>query len=441
MKFFSSTIIALIANASLVQAFVPSPSFTKPTLTGGALSAVDPSMFHDLPQHIDSMQTAFSSLMISDEEITAAATAVADVANSAASVAADTATATSDAAVAAADGNGWFGFLVGPIEGLLQIVHSVLVAVGIDANAWGVSIVALTLVIKALTYPLTKAQLESTTKMQMLQPAIKDIQAKYASNPEVMNQKVAEFYQTNEVNPLAGCLPAIVQLPVFIGLYRAVLTLAKEDKLNEPFLWLPSLEGPVYGADPASATSWLFSGWQNGVPSLGWEDTIAFLTIPVFLVLSTTVSQKLSLPKDPTPEQKAQQDNIVLKLLPLLFGYFSISVPAALGVYWVTNNIVTTLLTLQIKSSLEANPPVAAAGGGADASSVMDTPVNTFTPAPMREKPSGFASSTAFSDDITPITPMDAEIVESDEFTTGEVPRAPPSPSKKKRKGKKKKRN
>jgi len=95
----------------------------------------------------------------------------------------------------------------------------------------------------------------------MLQPAIKDIQAKYASNPEVMNQKVAEFYQTNEVNPLAGCLPAIVQLPVFIGLYRAVLTLAKEDKLNEPFLWLPSLEGPVYGADPASATSWLFSGW------------------------------------------------------------------------------------------------------------------------------------------------------------------------------------
>jgi len=168
MKFFSSTIIALIANASLVQAFVPSPSFTKPTLTGGALSAVDPSMFHDLPQHIDSMQTAFSSLMISDEEITAAATAVADVANSAASVAADTATATSDAAVAAAaDGNGWFGFLVGPIEGLLQIVHSVLVAVGIDANAWGVSIVALTLVIKALTYPLTKAQLESTTKMQV----------------------------------------------------------------------------------------------------------------------------------------------------------------------------------------------------------------------------------------------------------------------------------
>jgi len=217
------------------------------------------------------------------------------------------------------------------------------------------------------------------------------------------------------------------------------LSLARENKLNEPFLWLPSLEGPTYGADPASATSWLLSGWQNGTPSLGWEDTIAFLTLPVFLVLSTAVSQKLSLPKNPTPEQKAQQDNIVLKLLPLLLGWFSISVPSALGVYWVTNNIVTTLLTLQIKSSLESNPPVVATGGGTTSSSVMDTRATTFTPAPIRDKPAGFASSAPdFSDDITPITPMDAEIVDSEDFDAGEVPRAPGSPSKKKKKKRKK---
>jgi hypothetical protein len=65
-----------------------------------------------------------------------------------------------------------------------------------------------------------------------------------------MNQKIADLYKENEVNPLAGCLPSFLQIPIFIGLYRAVLTLAKDGALDEPFLFLPSLEGPTYGADP-----------------------------------------------------------------------------------------------------------------------------------------------------------------------------------------------
>ena len=76
-----------------------------------------------------------------------------------------------------------------------------------------------------------------------------------------MNQKIAEVYQKNEVNPLAGCIPSIVQIPVFIGLYRAVLNLAKENALDEPFLFLPNLEGPTYGADPAHGSDWLFKNW------------------------------------------------------------------------------------------------------------------------------------------------------------------------------------
>ena len=96
---------------------------------------------------------------------------------------------------------------------------------------------------------------------QALQPTIKGLQAKYASNPEVMNQKISAIYQENEVNPLAGCIPSIVQIPVFIGLYRAVLGLAKDNVLDEPFLFLPNLEGPTYGADPAHGSDWLFKGW------------------------------------------------------------------------------------------------------------------------------------------------------------------------------------
>merc|ERR1712238_638876 len=116
-------------------------------------------------------------------------------------------------------------------------IHTGLMSVGVDSNSWGVSIIVLTLSIKLLTFPLTKAQLGCTQKMQALQPTLKEVQAKYQSNPEVMNQKIAELYKDNDVNPLAGCIPSIVQIPVFVGLYRAVLDLAQNNKLDESFLW------------------------------------------------------------------------------------------------------------------------------------------------------------------------------------------------------------
>jgi len=383
---------------------------------------VDPSAFNDLTQHLDSIQAAFSSNLLSDVDAIAA-------------VAADPAVA-----VATDPGNGWFGFLTEPIEALLMGIHSGLVSGGINSNSWGLSIALLTLTIKLVTYPLTKQQLESTSKMQSLQPMVKEIQAKYASNAEVMNQKVSAVYKENEVNPLAGCLPAIVQLPVFIGLYRAVLTLAKENKLDEPFLWLPSLEGPTYGADPASGSQWILSGWVDGIPSLGWADTAAFLSIPIFLVISQSISQKLMQPKNQTDEQAEQANNIVIKLLPLLIGWFSLNVPSALGIYWVSNNLITTALTVQIRSALDANPPQVgvSSGGGATMSVPTPTTSSAFTPAPLREKPAGFASAASEgSDDITPITAMaiDAEVVDD---VNNEPPLAPKSKSKKR--GKKKRR-
>lgn len=267
--------------------------------------------------------------------------------------------------------------------------------------------------------------------LQALQPTIKDIQAKYQSNPEVMNQKISEVYQTNEVNPLAGCLPSLVQIPVFIGLYRAVLELAKGDQLNEGFLFLPSLEGPVYGADPTQGSAWLFSGWTDGVPSLGWDDTLAFLVLPVFLVISQFVSMELMSPKD-----QPQQSNAVLKVLPLMIGWFSLNVPSALCIYWVTNNIVTTATSLVIRNSMKMEP---AAVGGATASPASPAESSVFAPPPLREKPAGFATD----DGVTPITSaIDAEVVDAEYSNESEAPgegMSTGASESKKRGGKKKK--
>jgi len=269
--------------------------------------------------------------------------------------------------------------------------------------------------------------------MQALQPTIKDIQTKYQSNPEVMNQKIAEIYQTNDVNPLAGCLPSVVQIPIFIGLYRAVLELAKNNRLDEPFLFLPSLEGPVYGADPTQGSAWLFSNWVDGVPSLGWSDTLSFLVLPVFLVISQFVSMELMQPKE-VEGQPPAQGNAVLKVLPLMIGWFSLNVPAALGIYWVTNNIVTTATSLAIRTSMANAEPVAAVSSGSAAASVA-API--FAPSPLKEKPSGFASDP----DVAPITgAIDAEIIDSEDesvFAGGGM--MADAPTNKKRGSKKKK--
>lgn len=294
----------------------------------------------------------------------------------------------------------------------------------------------MTVVIKALTFPLTQSQLQSTNKMQALQPTIKGIQAKYQSNPEVMNQKIAEVYQENEVNPLAGCVPSLVQIPVFIGLYRSVLNLAKENALDESFLFLPNLEGPTYGADPAHGSDWILKNWVDGVPSLGWEDTIAFLSIPIFLTISQVISMNLMQPKSDDPQQ--QQANVILKVLPFMIGWFALNVPSALGIYWVVNNIVTTATTLYVRNTM---PKVEAVGGGSAAASVMEATTTDFNPTPMNERAVGFGGSSDGGDVMTTITPIDAEVVADDASAVlGNGPDLPMAPKGKRGKKKKKRR-
>ena len=157
-------------------AFAPS-AFTRSARssvgqTGRLAMTFDPSAFHDLPYHVETIRDAFaSSVLISDldtiVDVSQASGAIATSAVENVAVAAGTAVApAASEAAAAGSGNGWFGFLEGPIENLLQIIHGVFVSVGLP-GAWGISIIAMTAFIKLLTYPLTKQQLESTSRMQV----------------------------------------------------------------------------------------------------------------------------------------------------------------------------------------------------------------------------------------------------------------------------------
>jgi YidC/Oxa1 family membrane protein insertase len=254
------------------------------------------------------------------------------------------------------DKTGFIGGIANVIENGIDLAHNGLMKIGMQ-NTYGISICLFTLLIKMITLPLTTSQLESTAKMQQLTPLQQKITAAFP-NPEQEQQKnqlISQLFQAAQVNPLAGCFPALVQIPVFISLYRALQNLIAEDKLSEPFLWIPNLEGPVYRAPPGETLDWVKSIF-SGEPLLGWDNTLAFLSLPVILFISQSVSQKLLKPPEDPNRVKTDQELTtqgVLNNLPFIIAFFSLNVPAGLGVYWVVNNILTTLITVSVKSGIK----------------------------------------------------------------------------------------
>mmetsp|Transcript_13019 Transcript_13019/g.34741 ORF Transcript_13019/g.34741 Transcript_13019/m.34741 type:complete len:289 (+) Transcript_13019:2-868(+) len=185
------------------------------------------------------------------------------------------------------------------------------------------------------------------------------------------------IYQDEELNPLAGCLPSLAQIPVFIALYRALINLAKEDKLEEAFLWIPSLEGPV--KEQGMGIGWL-TEWVNGAPQYGWHDTLAYLALPVILVIAQSASFTILTPPTEDPNQKRTQD--ILKFLPLMIGFFSLSTPSGLVVYWVCNSFLTTLQTLIIRQAIGYKPPQTASAVATAASEPLAPGSPGAAPAP-----------------------------------------------------------
>lgn len=275
----------------------------------------------------------------------------------AASVATNAATATgTETAVEKQDG-GWLGGLTDALELILKVLKDGLQAVHVP-YAYGFAIILLTILVKGATFPLTQKQVESTMAMKSLEPKIKAIQQQYAGNQEMIQRETASLYKQAGVNPLAGCLPTLVTLPVWIGLYRALSNVANEGLLTEGFFWIPSLAGPttISARQNGSGISWLFP-FVDGHPPLGWQDTLAYLVLPVLLVVSQYVSMQIMQPAQANdPSQKNTQ--AILKFLPLMIGYFSLSVPSGLGLYWLTNNILSTTQQIWFRKWGSAKPVV-----------------------------------------------------------------------------------
>lgn len=170
---------------------------------------------------------------------------------------------------------------------------------------YGVAIILLTILVKVLMYPLTAKQVRSMKAMQELQPAMKKIQKDYQNNPQLMQQKIGELYKDAGVNPLAGCLPLLIQMPILMGVYY---TLYGYQYVGDPtFLWLTSL-----------------------------SDTDHLYILPILSALTTFIQQKQTMANNGGDNN---QMKMMSYIMPLFIGWISLNFPSGLVVYWVTMNV------------------------------------------------------------------------------------------------------
>ena len=181
--------------------------------------------------------------------------------------------------------------------------YNLTAAVGF-AN-YGIAIILMTILVKALMYPLTAKQVRSMKAMQDLQPALKKLQKDYKNNPQLLQQKMAELYKEAGVNPLAGCLPLLIQMPILMGVYYCLYGYSYSG--DPTFLWLPSL-----------------------------SDTDPLYVLPILSALTTYIQQKQTMANN---GQDNQQMKIMSYMMPLFIGWISLNFPSGLVVYWVTMNL------------------------------------------------------------------------------------------------------
>jgi YidC/Oxa1 family membrane protein insertase len=206
---------------------------------------------------------------------------------------------------------GWLYILAAPLFWLLKFLH------GIVGN-WGWSIILLTILIKLVFYPLNAKAGRSMAQMKVLAPKMEKLKQMYGEDRQKLNQAMMELYRTEKINPLGGCLPIVVQIPVFIALYWVLL--ASIELRHAPWLgWIQDLSAP----DP-------------------------YFILPVIYAVSMFVQTRLN----PQPADPVQAR--VMLVMPIVFSVFFLFFPAGLVLYWVVQNLLSILQQWHINKTLAA---------------------------------------------------------------------------------------
>ena len=215
------------------------------------------------------------------------------------------------------------------------MINSLVMLYYIFFNSFGVSILVFTIMVRVVMFPLTVRQSRQLKSMNAIQPKVKEIQAKYAKDRQRITQETMRIYKENGVNPI-GCLgPLVIQFPIWIGLYQAILqTLpAAPDRLiglsGHLYSWLPQ----VHQVIPLNSS---FLWWDLALPD-------RTPVLPVLVGASMYLVQKMTAMPSADPRQ-ASTNRMMLWMMPLMFGFFTMQFPSGLAIYWVVSNAVGVVI-------------------------------------------------------------------------------------------------
>jgi YidC/Oxa1 family membrane protein insertase len=209
---------------------------------------------------------------------------------------------------------GWLTIIAWPLFWVLELFFR-------WSGNWGVAIILLTVLIKLLFFPLSAASYKSMAKMKLITPRLQKIREMYEHDREKMNRAMMELYKTEKINPLGGCFPILVQIPVFIALYWVLL--AAIELRHAPFvLWIKDLSA----LDP-------------------------YYVLPVLMTITMVIQTRMN----PTPPDPVQAK--VMQFMPYIFSVFFFFFPAGLVLYWLVNNILSILQQWQIQRMFDRDKP------------------------------------------------------------------------------------
>ncbi|SEP15392.1 protein translocase subunit yidC [Salinihabitans flavidus] len=224
---------------------------------------------------------------------------------------------------------GWFFFLTKPIFAVLHWINKALVGIGLSGSM-GWSIIGLTLLIKAILFPLAYKSYVSMAKMKELQPQMEKIKEEAGDDRQKLQQSMMELYKKEKVNPASGCLPILLQIPIFFSLYKVIFVTL--ELRHAPWIgWINDLSAP----DPSSILN-LFGLMPWGTPD---PNSILFIfslgVLPILLGVSMWLQQKLNpAPTDPTQK-------MIFAWMPWVFMFMLGTFASGLVLYWISNNTIT----------------------------------------------------------------------------------------------------
>ena len=224
----------------------------------------------------------------------------------------------------------------GIFGGISAFLVKILRAINSVVHNYGVSIILLTIIINLVMLPLTRKSFQSMQKMQEVQPHMEKLRELHKDSPQKLNKEMMELYKQYKVNPFGGCLPMILQLPIFIAFYQGLM---KSIELkNAHFLWIKDLSSPDA----------LFH-FKDALPLIGSN----FNLLPLITVVIMFFQQRLTVAKSPmgSSSDAAKQQKFMAMFFPIFFGFILYNFPAGLVLYWLTNSLLMTAEQLLMKKS------------------------------------------------------------------------------------------